>query len=863
MKDDKKKISIGKRKDGSKYVELNPRLDASMGSIAEAREKTVVLTFGRFSPPTIGHEKLVNKVVSVAKEVGGTPEIYMSHSYDAKKNPLTYEDKYYFMKTAFGNIVKKSPSRTIIEIAKSLSGKFDKFVVVVGQDRVSEFETLLNKYNGKEFQYSDIKVLSAGDRDPDAEDVTGMSASKMRKLAAEGDSEAFKRGLPKKLQSRSDEVYNAVLKGMKLMKEEYIEEGEDVAEGTPLTLSQRRKRAMVMRRYANKIRVARERARKRRAPPEKLKMRAQRRALDMIRTRLMKQKKYSEMSAPEKIALDKRLARVPKSVIARIARKELPKVRQAEMQRLADLNKEKAESFDLNLMFEQFVNEPGEARKKKFKYLFTREGKVNCDGRFRMFKPKSHMTESVEEFSEQVIDLMNATESLFEGAAVERVRANIEMERAADKRKHKRMLDRAREIDKVRFESIDKSKPKNREYGTDSLVKILKQDTPGENLKEAKTVPPLKHSKTTVPDFVEPSTPDISVLVSKHNKHHLGVGLALKHMMKHALKDRDLDNDGDVDAQDKKAADELTGDPSFDRKKNATAFMQKKYEKEKQHTKAGLAFEDYYAGLSKSTAAKRKAHFKKGAAMDDDNPAAYKPAPGDARAKTRPSVYTKRFKAMYGEEAETSENFVISESAEKSLRDKAEKTGISYGILKKVYDRGVAAWRTGHRPGTTPSQWGHARVNSFATGGKTRQTADADLWRQHSGKNEDLYIDLEGLSESAMTDKIIDAVRKHVLRGENLMDIAWKVSQLAAVDLSAKKIYDMYVSKYGEPKTATIDKARSNAFRAKYGFAAEGKARGFEGKMIDVPNVPVRMANGKIKSFPAGKSSSSKGGDGE
>lgn len=79
----------------------------------------------------------------------------------------------------------------------------------------------------------------------------------------------------------------------------------------------------------------------------------------------------------------------------------------------------------------------------------------------------------------------------------------------------------------------------------------------------------------------------------------------------------------------------------------------------------------------------------------------------------------------------TSEDFQLNESADLALKKKAEKSGISYSILKKVYDRGLAAWRTGHRPGATPQQWGYARVNSFITGGKTRSTADKDLWKRH------------------------------------------------------------------------------------------------------------------------------------
>ena len=136
----------------------------------------------------------------------------------------------------------------------------------------------------------------------------------------------------------------------------------------------------------------------------------------------------------------------------------------------------------------------------------------------------------------------------------------------------------------------------------------------------------------------------------------------------------------------------------------------------------------YHSGLSKSTKEKRDAHFKKGAKMDDDNPEAYKKAPGDAKAKTKESKYTKKYKEKFGEEVE-----FITEDPDKALQKKAKDSGISLSILRQVYKRGVAAWRTGHRPGTTPQQWGLARVNSFIVGGKTRRTADADLWKKHKG----------------------------------------------------------------------------------------------------------------------------------
>jgi len=138
----------------------------------------------------------------------------------------------------------------------------------------------------------------------------------------------------------------------------------------------------------------------------------------------------------------------------------------------------------------------------------------------------------------------------------------------------------------------------------------------------------------------------------------------------------------------------------------------------------------YYKGIkTKSTKNKRAAHFKKHGKMSDDNPAAYKPAPGDATAKTKPSVHTKKYKQMFGENTLSFEDFAVTEQNSKAaLQKKADKSGMPYAILKKVFDRGVAAWRTGHRPGTTPTQWGLARVNSFVTKSPgTWGKADKDL----------------------------------------------------------------------------------------------------------------------------------------
>ena len=169
---------------------------------------------------------------------------------------------------------------------------------------------------------------------------------------------------------------------------------------------------------------------------------------------------------------------------------------------------------------------------------------------------------------------------------------------------------------------------------------------------------------------------------------------------------------------------------------DGTDKLTKKYKKEtpgqnedKMTVKQKIKKSGYYKGLAKSTSKKRHAQFAKQSKMDDDNPAAYKPAPGDKEAKTKTSKHTKKYKQMYGENF-TFEDYMIEDkgSAKKAIQKKADKSGMPYSILKKVFDRGVAAWRTGHRPGTTPIQWGLARVNSFVTKSKgTWGKADSDL----------------------------------------------------------------------------------------------------------------------------------------
>jgi len=173
----------------------------------EAKQKTVVFSFGRLNPPTVGHQKLLQKIVQTAQRMSGQAMMFVSYSQDAKKNPLTAKQKIAYIKKMFPKEARQlkleddSSIRNAIDVATELNGKYDNLVMVVGSDRVKDFETLLNKYNGVDsrhgfYKYDNIQIVSAGERDPDAEGVAGMSASKMRAAAASGDYESFSLGLP-------------------------------------------------------------------------------------------------------------------------------------------------------------------------------------------------------------------------------------------------------------------------------------------------------------------------------------------------------------------------------------------------------------------------------------------------------------------------------------------------------------------------------------------------------------------------------------------------------------------------------------------------------------------------------------------
>jgi nicotinic acid mononucleotide adenylyltransferase len=546
--------------------------------------KKAVVSWGRFNPPTIGHEKLVIKLASLAKRERGDPRVYLSHTQHPKKDPLSYREKIRFARAAFGSIVKPSTSRTIIELMKELQRDgYKQVTIVAGSDRVDEYTTLLNKYNDKEYSFDQIKVVSAGERDPDAPGAEGMSATKLRQAAVSGDEKLFHTGAPTNLsKAQKTKLYKLVRKGMlveeidlyteALKKEKDIDDedfsDEDLAdaideiddeeddeddideetlsERSPLTLQQRIKRGRLMKRLAPKMKRLRKIRKFRMAPLERLQVRARKVARNLLRKRFAGEKgaKYASLPPSQKITVDNLIANKA-AVIERLAKRLLPLMRKKEVERIRQARKPKEEHFEK--IFQDVTN-------------------------------------------------------LFE-----------------------------------------------------------------------KSVPQ------------------------------------------------------DADIADRK----------------------------------GTQPAKYHAGLTKSTKVIRDAQFKKQAKMASDDPRAYKPAPGDATAQTKPSKYTKMYKNMFGESeaqrsakelikkekerdkirhdamldrarlqdvraANKNEEYELTEKSMEALQAKASKSGYSYGTLKKVYDRGVAAWRTGHRPGTTPQQWGYARVNAFIAKQKSGQKLNHD-----------------------------------------------------------------------------------------------------------------------------------------
>ena len=590
-------------------------------------EKTV-FTFGRLNPPTVGHEKLVDKVKQVAKRLNAEPHVFLSHSQNSKKDPLNYNQKFKYAKQAFGSIVTKSNARTVIQIMQELEKMNHKDVVmIVGSDRVQEFRTLLNKYNGKDFNFNSIKVVSAGERDPDAEGVSGMSASKMRAAVSAGDQASFMRGVPSKLSKQlAARMYSDLRSAMNITEdfndfdwELWAETvniddipDEELLEAV-LSFSQRIKRARNMKRLAPRMKNLRRIKKFRMADKNILMKRAKKQAIKMFRKKVAGEKgeRYASLSTAAKISIDK-MVQHKGPAITKLAQRLLPKIRKAEMERLRSARKSTNEQLEEVTQDPDIKDRAGTQPKKYFKDL-SKSTKAARDTHFKKYAKK------------------------------------------------------------------DDSDPSN--Y----------KPAPGDKSAETK---PSVHTKKYKKMFGESNgqTDDVADIVPDR----------IRISMISSSKKRLL-NDKFEKMTEQDIAARVSG-PS-------TTQAAKRHSDERQRLKDKQARE-------RETLKNRQAGQKDRAQIRD----------------IRKESLDEMFEAMQRRQQKASSSiapgndYALEEKAIDALKKKAEKSGISYGTLKKVYDRGMAAWKSGHRPGTTPQQWAFARVNSFVTKSKgTWGGADKDL----------------------------------------------------------------------------------------------------------------------------------------
>ena len=561
--------------------------------ISEARGDTAVFTFGRFNPPTTGHEKVMEALAAEQKKnAGSMMYVYASQSQNAKKDPLPYAKKIAYMKKMFPkykNNIVVSRARNIFEIAVELHNKGHRAIVmVVGSDRVAEFDDRLNRYNGVDakhgyYGFDDIKIVSAGERDPDAEGVTGMSASKMRAAASTGDFDSFSQGLPTGFRD-GQKLYLDVRKNMG------IREERDMGDMTDF---------------------------------------------ETLRDMYLTGKLWNVGD-------------------------------------LVEANGHEGRVINKGTNYLSFVSGDGKVHKTWLHDIVERDYKkeyADYHSKPEQIERRSSRNKARRAMGDKAVKGMDVGHK--DNNPMNNDPSNLKMEDPSDNRREPRL----REKTYMR---------------TDSKLKNLKVPV---NRKKGKI---LNRKTGKFEDVVE-------VKQDKEIKDREGTQPA-KYYAK--------DTEGDA--------------------------------------------------MAKSTKQARARHFDKKKTG---------PAPGDASATTKPSKHTKKFKQMYGEklgkdadagdyiddfeksdapqfkgkskekrkdmaiaafldkqDAKKKEEVEVIDEKITALVNKAKKTGMPYGILKKVYDRGMAAYKTGHRPGASPQQWALARVNSFTTkSAGTWGKADKDL----------------------------------------------------------------------------------------------------------------------------------------
>jgi hypothetical protein len=699
----------------------------SFRDITEAKE-TAVFGFGRFNPSTIGHEAVIEKIASVAK--GNPFFIYPSHT-TGPKDPLKHSLKIAWMRKMFPkykkNIIVDNKAKTVINIAEKLyKDGYKNLILVAGSDRVKEFDTLLQRYNdapdkkgNQLFKFDSVKVVSAGERDPDADGVAGMSASKLRKAASDGKFDDFKKGIPNTLNDADKKKYYFdVRKGMGIREDremgddydslrdayltgkiwnvgEVVEangvSGEVVRKGTNY-LSFVAEDGKVHKAWLHEIELdernyAKEYANYQGTPEQIARRSSRNKARRAMGDKVVKgmdvghadndpmnnDPKNLRMEKPSDNRREPRLREKP----------ELDEMSwyKAALAKIGQLNHPK----DYENMLKQYMSDmkKPELKNKTASYIAARIAQEykGQDGR------------KLVQYINKLVD---------DGKLPKELKAEVQFESFSDFVKQINEVKQDKDVD-------DKDGTQPAKYYAGDMAKSTKSKRDAHfKAKKAGPAPGDASAKT------KPST---------HTKK-------FKQMFGEVLPD-DADQGDYIDDFEKSDAPQFRGKSKEKRKDMAIAAYLSKNESlldnvnkmlsminESGHTDVASMKNKVQIAMS----ALQKMQGELGKLGDEDD---------------LPTWWTNKVATAVSRLDDMSdyldtqvESVELDEKIE-GLVKKSEKSGMSYSILKKVYDRGMAAWKTGHRPGTTPQQWAMARVNSFTTkSAGTWGKADKDLAKQ-------------------------------------------------------------------------------------------------------------------------------------
>lgn len=455
----------------SKYVEVNPTLE-------QPTKRRAVLTMGDFSPPSIADQRLVESMKRYAKMHEADSRVFVV-SRDVSEGYLNEHQRIEMSRSVFGNIVHSHAVSNIREALLACESEYSSVAILCNQESadvvMSEVRDLRD-----ELKYGSVQVIIHGDpitSDVIAEDIIN------------GDFTSFKKNLATALRPRAQQIFEEMISDLSDLTEGYLEERI-----RPMSYLERIKKAQTMRRYAKRIQIAKERAANRRASPERLRERARKRALEIIRSRILRNKEYSELSNVEKNALDARLMNIPQAVIDRIAKRMMPVVRKAESERM---NRTRGHHVSLS------ASSTG------------MRGHVN-----EAFGKYSDAIANQDQTLKELNDLIEAVET----SNIERARQVISKEKKTDAIKHHQMVVAARRADinkqaSAQFAKLQRNVNETSEYIQDIIQRELQR----------------KNMLAAVKDYRE--TPNMAVLSNSDKE-----AVAKKTVAQHGL-DPDRIND--------------------------------------------------------------------------------------------------------------------------------------------------------------------------------------------------------------------------------------------------------------------------------------------------------------------------------